>query len=132
MEEVRRNGHSRDAERHIWTKSGEERLVTIHVNIIEFDGSQYAITTLDDITEQKRMENQLRNQADLLELAHDSIIVLDMDGRITYWNRGASERYGWAAEAVQGLVIHDLLKTQVLHTPQKDPTAVARPWLLGG
>ena len=111
-EEVLRRGSSHDAERRIRTKSGEERTVNISVNTIELDGSRYAITTMHDVTERNRMETRLRNQADLLELAHDSIIVLDMDGRITYWNRGATSRYGWTAKEARGKVIHDLLKTQ--------------------
>jgi PAS domain S-box-containing protein len=109
--EVDQIGQSRDTERYIRTKSGEERIVAIHVTTIEMDGSRYAITTLHDITDRKRMENELRHQADLLELAHDSIIVLDMTGRITYWNHGAEERYGWTGDEACGQIIHDLLKT---------------------
>jgi PAS domain S-box-containing protein len=111
VEAVRTSGQANDTERRICTKSGEERIVTIDVNTIQLDGSQYAITTLHDITSRKRMENQLRNQADLLELAHDSITVLDMNGKITYWNRGAADRYGWSSEEARGQVIHELLKT---------------------
>ena len=34
-------------------------------------------------------------QARLLNLTHDTIFVRDMNDVITYWNRGAEERYGW-------------------------------------
>src|SRR5262249_13359835 len=37
-------------------------------------------------------------QASLLNLTHDPIYVRNMNGVITYWNRGAHELYGWSAE----------------------------------
>jgi K+-sensing histidine kinase KdpD len=37
---------------------------------------------------------QRTQQAHLLNLTHDTIFVRDMSDVITYWNRGAEERYG--------------------------------------
>jgi PAS domain S-box-containing protein len=59
----------------------------------------------------RRAEKNLRHQAELLNLTHDTVFVMDMDGVIKYWNRGAEERYGWTAEQAVGRVVHDLLKT---------------------
>jgi len=64
----------------------------------------------------RRIENSLRQirdtQANLLNLAHDSIFVRDMQNIITYWNRGAEEFYGWtAAEVVGKAATHQLLQT---------------------
>ena len=67
--------------------------------------------TSTDIDDRKRAEETLREQADLLSLTHDTIFVMDMEGVIKYWNRGAEERYGWTAEQAVGRVVHDLLKT---------------------
>jgi PAS domain S-box-containing protein len=50
-------------------------------------------------------------QAQLLNLTHDSIFVRDMNDVITYWNRGAQELYGWTAEHAIGQRSHDLLQT---------------------
>jgi PAS domain S-box-containing protein len=50
-------------------------------------------------------------QANLLNLTHDSIFVRDANGIITYWNRGAEELYGWKAEQAVGRHTHDLLQT---------------------
>ncbi len=50
-------------------------------------------------------------QANLLNLTHDTIFVRDMNDTITYWNRGAQELYGWAAEEAIGKRSHDLLRT---------------------
>jgi PAS domain S-box-containing protein len=50
-------------------------------------------------------------QASLLNLTHDTIFVRDMSDVITYWNRGAEERYGWKREEAIGNVSHQLMKT---------------------
>ena len=59
-----------------------------------------------------KLENKLKKQADLLNLTHDAIIVHDMEDKITFWNHGAQERYGWREEEVLGKITHDLLKTE--------------------
>jgi two-component system, LuxR family, sensor kinase FixL len=53
----------------------------------------------------------LRERADLLDLTHDTVFVRDMRDVITYWNRGAVERYGWQKAEAVGQVSHDLLQT---------------------
>ncbi len=64
-----------------------------------------------DITTRSRAEQKLREQAALLDLAHDAILVIDMDGRIRFWNRGATELYGWEEQKALGKVAHELLQT---------------------
>jgi two-component system, cell cycle sensor histidine kinase and response regulator CckA len=56
-----------------------------------------------DITERKRSEEKIQEQANLLELAHDAIFVRSLDEKIQYWNNGAEQLYGWTAEeAIDG------------------------------
>jgi PAS domain S-box-containing protein len=56
-------------------------------------------------------ESRFREQAELLDLTHDAIIVRNLRDEITYWNRGAEELYGRRAEEVLGKMLHDLLQT---------------------
>jgi PAS domain S-box-containing protein len=60
----------------------------------------------------ERQAETLRQQAQLLDLAHDPIISSGMNGTITYWNRGAEERYGWSRAEAMGKNSRALLQTQ--------------------
>jgi PAS domain S-box-containing protein len=64
-----------------------------------------------DITERKYTEDNLRAQAQLLNLAHDAILSIDLDGTIRFWSRGAEEMYGWSSEEALGRISHQLLQT---------------------
>jgi PAS domain S-box-containing protein len=50
-------------------------------------------------------------QASLLNLTHDTIFVRDMNDIITYWNRGATELFGWTEDQAVGKHSHQLLQT---------------------
>jgi PAS domain S-box-containing protein len=50
-------------------------------------------------------------QASLLNLTHDTIFVRDMNDIITYWNRGATELYGWTEDQAVGKPSQQLLQT---------------------
>jgi PAS domain S-box-containing protein len=49
--------------------------------------------------------------SELLELAHDAIIVRDVDSVILFWNGGAQKTYGWSPAEACGNVTHQFLKT---------------------
>jgi PAS domain S-box-containing protein len=64
-----------------------------------------------DQTDRVRAEESLREQAELLDLAADAIIIHDPQGAVTYWNRGAERLYGWARDETLGRNADELLGT---------------------
>jgi PAS domain S-box-containing protein len=65
-----------------------------------------------DITQRKVAERLLAEQARLLDLTNDAIFICDVRHRITFWNRGAKELYGYSAEEALGRVAYELLCTE--------------------
>ncbi len=53
-----------------------------------------------------------QNQARLLDLSHDAILVRGMTDAIIYWNRGAEELYGWSQVDARGQISHQMLETE--------------------
>lgn len=62
--------------------------------------------------QRKRAEDQIREQAALLNKAHDAILVRDMDDTILFWNEGAERLYGWNVEEAIGRATAELLLKQ--------------------
>lgn len=60
------------------------------------------VGTLRDISDRKRHEERIREQASLLDKVHEGIMVRDLDDRILFWNRGAEMIFGWTADEVLG------------------------------
>lgn len=64
-------------------------------------------------TEQLEIQAETsQEQAQLLDLTNDTTMVLDLDNRISFWNRGAEQMYGWRQEEASGRITYELLKTR--------------------
>ena len=62
-----------------------------------------------DVTKILRAEEQIREQAALLDHARDAILVVNLQGVIHYWNKSAEHVFGWTAEESLGCRMRDLL-----------------------
>jgi PAS domain S-box-containing protein len=68
-----------------------------------------------DISDRKAAEQKIQEQAALLNVTTDAIILQDLDRQIQFWNNGAESIYGWkSAEAIG-------LKTIQLFYPDVPP-----------
>ena len=63
------------------------------------------------LLEKERAYQLVKEQAQLLDLAHDSIITWDLNSVITFWNQGSELMYGWKKAEACGQEAHSLLKT---------------------
>ena len=83
-------------------------------------------TTLLAVKNQEATQH-LADQASLLDLTHDAIVVRNMDGIITYWNAGAEQLFGWTAEQAVGRNSTELLRTRFPSGPGISSTSFAGP-----
>jgi PAS domain S-box-containing protein len=69
------------------------------------------VAVVNDVTRHKKLEETLQQQAEMLRLSFDAIIVWRLNGTIESWNRGAEQLYGYTEHEAVGCSPHDLLKT---------------------
>lgn len=124
-------------ERQIKPDGSKAWLLTSKVPMFDQHGNITGILgTYEDITERKRMEaelrrahdelevrvrertadlvkanEKLREQAALLDLADDAIIVCDIGFRTLFWNKGAEKLYGIRKEDAIGKITHEIVNT---------------------
>lgn len=79
-----------------------------------------AVGGMSDITERKRAEQRIAEQAALLDQARDAIVVRSFDGGVSFWNRGAEHIYGWTRDEAIGQSMELLL--------YDDPEPFRRAW----
>ena len=63
--------------------------------------------------ERRRAEQQIHEQAEILEFASEAIIITGLDHRATFWNRGAERLYGRSAAEALGLTAKQLFDETV-------------------
>ncbi|HZW80569.1 MAG TPA: PAS domain S-box protein [Candidatus Deferrimicrobiaceae bacterium] len=88
------------------------RTVVLDARRLARQGADLILLTFQDVTERKQAEQALSEQARLLDLSSDAIFVRDSADRVTYWNRAATELYGFTREEALGRVTHDFLHTE--------------------
>ena len=67
---------------------------------------------LETVMEQQHTQLILLEQAQLLDLAHDTIMTRDLNSVMTFWNEGAEYMYGWKKAEALGQESHIFLQTQ--------------------
>jgi two-component system, cell cycle sensor histidine kinase and response regulator CckA len=111
LERISRGERIRHYETIRVTKDGREINVSLTISPIRVGAGTIigASTITREITTHKKEEEQLREQAALLDHAQDAIIVRDLDGRVLYWNKSAERISGWSANEALGKDICELL-----------------------
>ncbi|WP_334724217.1 PAS domain S-box protein [Nostoc sp.] len=79
----------------------------------ESDGTFIYLALTRDITQQKQAEQKIREQAALLDVSTDAILLRNIHNEILFWNKGAERLYGWKAEEVVGKDVLQLLDKEI-------------------
>jgi two-component system cell cycle sensor histidine kinase/response regulator CckA len=75
---------------------------------IPFRGKKAVLVITLDRTDQHEAEQRAREQAAMLNLASDAIIVHDLYQTVISWNHGAERLYGWNEREAVGKTLTDL------------------------
>lgn len=99
-EELRRANE--ELERRVVERTSQLSVVNARLthNLTELERTQQAL---------RQRVAAFRQQAQLLDLANDAIVVTDLGGTVVYWNAAAARLYGWSAEEAVGSPAEDLL-----------------------
>ena len=90
----------------IWTSTNARIVRDAKGKVLFYEGF------VQDITERKRVEEQIAYQAPLLAIVNDAVVASDAKNRITAWNAAAESMYGWKAEEVLGRFDVDITRTK--------------------
>ncbi len=102
------------------TKDGSVLQVESNWHEISFGGRDAVLVLSIDRTAQYRADEQNREQAKLLNLASDAIIVRDLDQKLLFWNQGAARLYGWSSEEAVGAKALDLFVNDKLRVMEAE------------
>ena len=99
-------------------KDGSLTDVEITSSLIRYKGDRFIMVNVRDVTERLRAQHEresqaamLRDQAEIIDIAEDAIMVRDMKNRIIFWNKGAADRFGFSSKEALGQSISRLLRT---------------------
>ncbi len=94
----------------ITRSDGQKRFLEINTTILpSHDGQTHVLALMHDITEHKRAEQKLAQEAIrrriLIEQSRDGIVVLDQNGKVYEANQRYAEMLGYTAEEVRELYV---------------------------
>lgn len=65
-----------------------------------------------DISDRKAAAEKIHEQAALIDIATDGIMVCDLEDRIMFWSQGAERMYGWTAAEATGQIASELFERE--------------------
>jgi len=94
------------------TRAGAPLRVLFSVSLVRIAGESYALSSMIDVTSQKRAEDSLRESEAryraLVETSADAIFLLDSTGRIRSANKAAAQMHGYTLDELIGRPVFDL------------------------
>jgi len=108
------------------TKSREIKWVRPFSYRVIYAGKPAIMTFYYDVTEERKVQEELSMRAEMLDSVSDSVFLLDMKGNIKYANKAMYESLGYTLDEITGMNIVDVSakefreKTEIrLKTPSR-------------
>ncbi|MEJ2747462.1 MAG: PAS domain S-box protein, partial [Anaerolineae bacterium] len=98
-----------------YTLDGDKREIFMHWSVVpgHEETLSRVIVSLIDTTEQKRSQAALRDSEEIfreiITAAQDAIVMVDATGKITLWNKAATEMFGYWTNEVLGQELHETI-----------------------
>lgn len=80
----------------------------------------YRVATAQDITQRRKAEQEVAEQAKIIQYINDAVIVADEHLVITGWNSAAERMYGWTRDEVIGKTGESILKSEFFNTTRPE------------
>ncbi len=97
--EVEHKGIVRKYEGHFMSKTGKRLMISTNIDTLELEGEDYALVTLQDITEQRIAEKAFKDQLHLVKTITDNaascLFMMDGKGFPTFMNPAAMKVTGY-------------------------------------
>ncbi|MBF0536978.1 MAG: PAS domain S-box protein [Nitrospirae bacterium] len=107
----------------IMSKDGNEKLISISTTLIHADdGSVHVLALMQDITDIKMAEDDLRRAAYAIEQSPNMVVITDIKGDIEYANRRFTEVTGYKLNEVTGK------NPRILKSGKTPPAVYAQLW----
>jgi len=123
-------GRGADDEVHRVLEDGQTVAVANHVALISKEGLEISVEhsaapilagggriigvvlVFRDVTQRRQEREATAEQAALLELTQDAVFVIDLEGTVLFWSRGAEAMLGYSRSQAVGQISHDLLRSE--------------------
>ncbi len=106
IKELEEKGHIENFESKFLTKNKKVATGLVSANIVKIGGEKRILTIIRDITDRKRMEEEVFNEREMLSVTlrsiGDGVITTDTRGKVTFINKTAEELTGWTLDEVEG------------------------------
>lgn len=106
------DGRVRDFELRLETASGGPRTLLLSVEPLKIDGEECLLSVAHDFTEHRAVDTALARQRLALDAADVAVLVLDPEGRLSYWNRRVEELCGWSADDLAARPVDEILRME--------------------
>ncbi|KXS31098.1 MAG: Diguanylate cyclase/phosphodiesterase with PAS/PAC sensor(S) [Candidatus Gallionella acididurans] len=113
INELQAKGFCENFEAQFWKKDGSQHTGIVSARITVIQGVPHIISTTRDITEYKRVKEELRESEAraqlILDMAMDAVISINQAGMVIGWNREAEQIFGYTAGHALGRDLSELI-----------------------